>query len=55
MKKNQIKPVKIDSMLYIKTNEDFNNEKPNLQDPNQKKVHPIEEREVTKKPKKSKL
>ena len=46
MKKNKIKPVKIDSMLYIKTNEDFNNEKPNLQDPTQIKVHPIDENEI---------
>ncbi len=43
MKKNQIKPVKIDSMLYVKTNEDFNNEKPNPEDPTQIKVHPIED------------
>lgn len=48
MKKNQIKPVKIDSMLYIKTNEDFNNEKPNSQDPTQIKVHPIDENEAIK-------
>ena len=43
MKKNQIKPVKIDSMLYVKTNEDFNNEKPNPEDPTQINVHPIED------------
>ncbi len=43
MKKSQIKSVKTDSMLYQKTNEDFNNEKPNPLDPTQIKVHPIEE------------
>lgn len=43
MKKNRIKPVKIDSMLYVKTNEDFNNEKPNPEDPTQILVHPIDE------------
>jgi hypothetical protein len=43
MKKNINKPVKTDSMLYQKTNEDFNNEKPNPLDPKQIKVHPIEE------------
>ncbi len=48
MKKNQIKPVKTDSMLYVKTNEDFNNEKPNPLDPTQIKVHPIEDDEEIK-------
>jgi hypothetical protein len=43
MKKNKLKPVKKDSMLYQKTNEDFNNEKPSKIDPTQIKVHPIEE------------
>jgi hypothetical protein len=43
MKKNTIKPIKKDSMLYQKTNEDFNNEKPSKIDPTQIKVHPIEE------------
>jgi hypothetical protein len=48
MKKNQIKPVEIDSMLYQKTNEDFNKEKPNPLDPTQIKVHPLpEENETT--------
>ena len=48
MKKNQIKPVKPDSMLYVKTNEDFNNEKPNSQDPTQIKVHPTHENDAIK-------
>lgn len=43
MKKSQIKSVKTDSMLYQKTNEDFNNEKPNPLDSTQIKVHPIED------------
>jgi hypothetical protein len=43
MKKNKLKSAKKDSMLYQKTNEDFNNEKPNPFDPTQIKVHPIEE------------
>lgn len=42
MKKSRIKSTKIDSMLYLKTNEDFNNEKPNLKDPTQINVHPID-------------
>lgn len=45
MKKNQIKPIEIDSMLYVKTNEDFNNEKPSPEDPTQILVHPIDEKE----------
>jgi hypothetical protein len=48
MKKNIIKPIKIHSMLYQKTNEDFNNEKPNPQDPTQINVHPIIENEALK-------
>ena len=48
MKKNRIKPVTKDSMLYQKTNEDFNNEKPSIDDPVQIKVHPIEDDEVIK-------
>lgn len=43
MKKSLLKPIKIDSMLYQRTYEDFNNEKPNPLDPTQIKVHPIEE------------
>lgn len=41
MKKCPIKPAKIDSMLYQKTNEDFNNEKPDVKDPTQKNVRPL--------------
>ena len=52
MKKNLIKPIKKDSMLYQKTNEDFNNEKPNPLDPTQIKVHPIEEEKNIKSKKK---
>lgn len=48
MKKNKLKPVKKDSMLYQKTNEDFNNEKPNPEDPTQILVHPINENEDVK-------
>lgn len=44
MKKiNAIKPMEIDGMLYQKTNEDFNKEKPNPLDPVQIKVNPIKE------------
>ncbi len=47
MKKRQIKPLEIDSMIYQKTNEDFNNEKPNPLDPNQIDVLPIvEEKQI---------
>jgi hypothetical protein len=46
-KNNKIPPMKIDSMLYQKTNEDFNNEKPNPIDPTQIDVFPIvEEKEI---------
>lgn len=39
MKKiNAIKPMEVDGMLYQKTNEDFNKEKPNPLDPVQIKV-----------------
>lgn len=51
MKKNLINIIKLNkknSMLYQKTNEDFNNEKPNPLDPTQLKVHPLEEEKVVK-------
>lgn len=35
--------MEIDNMLYQKTNEDFNNEKPSKIDPTQIKVHLLEE------------
>lgn len=42
-----IKPMEIDGMLYQKTNEDFNKEKPNPLDPVQTKVNPLpEEKEM---------
>jgi hypothetical protein len=53
MKKKGTKPVEIDSMIYQKTNEDFNNEKPNPIDPNQIDVHPIEEEKEIKSLKKA--
>ncbi|WP_310556282.1 hypothetical protein [Flavobacterium sp.] len=44
---NKIEPMEIDGMLYQKTNEDFNNEKPNPFDPTQIKVNPLpEEKEI---------
>jgi hypothetical protein len=52
MKNNKIKPAKKDNMLYRKTNEDFNNEKPNPVDPTQIKVNPIEEEIIIKTQKK---
>ena len=42
-KKNTIKPMVVDGMLYQKTFEDFNKEKPSLQDPLQTKNNPIQE------------
>jgi hypothetical protein len=42
-KKNTIKPMAIDGMLYQKTNEDFNKEKPSVQDPLQTKNNPLQE------------
>ena len=47
-KNNKITPMEIDSMLYQKTNEDFNNEKPNPIDPTQIDVFPILEEKETK-------
>jgi hypothetical protein len=44
MKKRIIKPMEIDGMLYQKTNEDFNKEKPNPQDPTQSKELIVEEK-----------
>ena len=48
MKKNKaIPPMEIDSMLYQKTNEDFNKEKPNALDPVQIKVNLLQvEKEI---------
>jgi hypothetical protein len=44
---NKIQPMEIDGMLYQKTNEDFNKEKPNPLDPVQIKDNPLpEEKQV---------
>jgi hypothetical protein len=43
IKKNTIKPMEVNGMLYQKTNEDFNKEKPIMQDPLQTKNNPMQE------------
>ena len=46
-KNNAIPPMEIDSMLYQKTNEDFNKEKPHALDPVQIKVNLLQvEKEI---------
>jgi hypothetical protein len=42
-KKNTIKQMEVDGTLYQKTNEDFNKEKPSIQDPLQTKNNPMQE------------
>ncbi len=47
-KKNTIKPIVVDGMLYQKTFEDFNKEKPSLLDPLQTKNNPMQEEKKVK-------
>jgi hypothetical protein len=42
-KKNKVPPIEIVGMLYQKTNDDFNKDKPNPLDPLQIKNNPMQE------------